>query len=309
MKNENNHASDIPRKDWVEKLLPSHIQPYIRLSRIDRPTGAWLLLFPCWWSVALAIKDWNNITELLNLFILFLFGAIIMRAAGCCLNDIFDHKLDANVARTSNRPIAAKLITVKQASIFMISLCGLGLIILLQFNKLTIYFGLASIILVIIYPLTKRFTYWPQLILGFTFNWGALLGWIATAGELQAPAVVLYAAGIFWTLGYDTIYALQDINDDAKVGIKSLALKFQNNIHLFLCFVFTITIILMLMAGYMVNLHWLFYFGIGITAIHAIWQVCTININDPLDCLKKFKSNHVFSWLFLLSIIFGKISI
>jgi 4-hydroxybenzoate polyprenyltransferase len=309
MKNKNNHASDIPRRDWVEKLLPSHIQPYIRLSRIDRPTGAWLLLFPCWWSVALTIKNWHNITELLHLFLLFLFGAIIMRAAGCCLNDIFDRKLDANVARTSDRPIAAKLITVKHASIFMISLCGLGLIILLQFNKLTIYFGLASIILVIIYPLTKRFTYWPQLILGFTFNWGALLGWIATAGELQAPAVVLYTAGIFWTLGYDTIYGLQDINDDVKVGIKSLALKFQDNIHLFLSIVFSITIILMLIAGYMVNLHWLFYCGISLTAIHATWQVRTINITDPLDCLKKFKSNYVFSWLFLLSIISGKISI
>ena len=138
MKNSSKYASDIPRQDWVEKLLPNKIQPYIRLSRIDRPIGAWLLLFPCWWSVALAIRNWNNIPGLLNLFLLFLLGAFIMRAAGCCLNDIFDRKLDSNVARTSNRPIAAKLITVKQASIFMIVLCGLGLIILLQFNKLTI---------------------------------------------------------------------------------------------------------------------------------------------------------------------------
>ncbi len=302
-----NSASDIPRGNWVDRWLPEAAQPYARLARFDRPIGTWLLLFPCWWSLALAIEDWSNVTQALWLFILFGLGAKIMRGAGCCMNDIADRDFDGSVARTKDRPIPSGLISVKQAAAFMIFLCLLGLTILLQFNWFAVGLGAASLFLVILYPFTKRFTFWPQFVLGLTFNWGALLGWAVVRGDLSLPAIVLYCAGIFWTLGYDTIYALQDKEDDALIGIKSTALALSGHVKFWLYMFYSSAIILMGVAGWMVQLSWPFYLGLGLTALHAAWQVLDLKIDNPDDCLAKFKSNRLFGWLFLGGIIAGQI--
>ncbi len=304
---ENRTASDIPRGNWVDCWLPESARPYARLARFDRPIGTWLLLFPCWWSLAMAIEDWSDIRMVLWLFILFGIGAKIMRGAGCCLNDIADRDFDAGVARTKDRPIPSKQISVKQAFAFMALLSAIGLTILLQFNWFAVGLGATSLILVAIYPLTKRFTYWPQFVLGLTFNWGALLGWAVVRGDIQLPAVVLYIAGIFWTLGYDTIYGLQDIEGDPLVGVKSTALALLSNMRLWLYIFYGAAIVLMGVAGWLVTLSWPFYVGLGLTALHGIWQVWDLKINDPYDCLAKFKSNRLFSWLFLGGIIAGQI--
>jgi len=300
-------ASDIPRGNWVDRYLPEAARPYARLARFDRPIGTWLLLFPCWWSLALAIEDWGDIKTVLWLFILFGLGAKIMRGAGCCWNDISDRDYDAGVARTKDRPIPSGQISVKQAAAFMALLSAIGLTILLQFNWFAVGLGAASLILVVIYPLTKRFTYWPQFVLGLTFNWGALLGWAVVRGDIQLPAVVLYFAGIFWTLGYDTIYALQDIEDDPMVGVKSTALALLKNMRFWLYVFYGAAIVLMGLAGWLVELSWPFYSGLTLTAVHGFWQVQDLKIDDPHDCLAKFKSNRLFSWLFLGGIIAGQI--
>ncbi|MBT3991443.1 MAG: 4-hydroxybenzoate octaprenyltransferase [Rhodospirillaceae bacterium] len=300
-------ASDIPRGNWVDRWLPEAARPYARLARFDRPIGTWLLLFPCWWSLALAIENWSDIKGVLWLFILFGLGAKIMRGAGCCMNDIADRDFDGSVARTKDRPIPSGLISVKQAVIFMGFLSALGLTILLQFNWFAVALGAASLILVAIYPFTKRFTFWPQFVLGLTFNWGALLGWAVVRGDIQLPAIILYIAGIFWTLGYDTIYALQDKEDDALIGIKSTALALSGNVKLWLYLFYTATVILMGVSGWLIALSWPFYIGLALTTMHGVWQVWDLKIDNPHDCLAKFKSNRLFSWLFLGGIVLGQI--
>jgi 4-hydroxybenzoate polyprenyltransferase len=299
----NEVISDIPRGNWVDRWLPSITRPYARLARFDRPIGTWLLLFPCWWSLALAIKDWRDIIENLWLFILFGIGAMVMRGAGCCLNDIADRNLDSGVARTKDRPIPTGIISVKQAACFMVILSTLGLIILLQFNNFAVMLGTASLILIAIYPFSKRFTYWPQFILGLTFNWGALLGWAA----IQIPALLLYIGGIFWTLGYDTIYAMQDKSDDAIIGIKSTALALGDKIHGWLFIFYSLAILFMGLSGWLLDLSWPFYIGLFGAAAQAIWQVKQLAPDSPNDCLAKFRSNRLFSWLFLGGIIMNQI--
>jgi 4-hydroxybenzoate polyprenyltransferase len=303
----NQVASDIPRGNWVDQWLPGPIRPYARLARFDRPIGTWLVLFPCWWSLALSIENWANTGLVLWFYSLFGLGATIMRGAGCCLNDIVDRNLDGRVARTKDRPLPAGLINIKQASIFMILLSFLGLLILLQFNYFSIIIGCASLLLVAIYPFSKRFTNWPQLVLGLTFNWGALLGWAAVRGDLQAPAFILYGAGIFWTLGYDTIYALQDKKDDSVIGIKSTALFLGKHTRTWLYIFYGLTIFLMGVCGWKAELSILFYLGLGLAAFQAIWQVWNVRVNNSPDCLAKFKSNRLFGWLLLGSIIVGQI--
>ena len=303
----NEIISDIPRGHWVDSWLPPIIRPYVRLARFDRPIGTWLLLFPCWWSIALAIEDWSNIIGNLWLFILFGIGATVMRGAGCCLNDIADRNLDAGVARTKNRPIPAGIINIKQATCFMIALSTLGLIVLVQLHNFAVILGAASLLLITIYPLCKRFTYWPQFILGLTFNWGALLGWAAVRGEIHTPAILLYIGGIFWTLGYDTIYAIQDKNDDAVIGIKSTAIALGEDVRSWLCTFYTLAILLMGMSGWLIDLSWPFYMGLFAAAAQALWQIKNLAIHSPNDCLAKFKSNRLFSWLFLGGIIISQI--
>jgi 4-hydroxybenzoate polyprenyltransferase len=305
MKNE--IISDIPRGNWVDRWLPSIARPYARLARFDRPIGTWLLLFPCWWSLALAIEDWKDMMGNLWLFILFGIGAMVMRGAGCCLNDIADRNLDSGVARTKDRPIPSGIINVKQATYFMLALGTLGLIVLLQFNNFAVMLGATSLILIVIYPLCKRFTYWPQFILGLTFNWGALLGWAAVRGDIQTPAILLYIGGIFWTLGYDTIYAIQDKNDDAIVGIKSTALALGKKVHSWLFMFYSLAILFMGLGGWLINLSWPFYIGLFSAGTQAVWQVKKLLPHSPNDCLAKFKSNRLFSWLFLSGIIISQI--
>ena len=300
----NNSLTDIPHDDWINDYAHKYIQPYLRLVRADRPIGFWLLVLPCWWSTALATSAWPD----LKYFLLFAIGALAMRGAGCIINDIVDRKFDAQVARTFNRPIASGEISVFKALVFLGLLLGFGLIVLLQFNSFTIYLGASSIILIVLYPFMKRFTYWPQLFLGFTFNWGALLGWAAVTENISAPAVGLYLAGVFWTLGYDTIYAHQDKKDDILVGVKSTALKFGKSTSKWLIGFYTSSLFLFLLAGILANLNWPFYLSLIIGSLHMVWQINSVNITDPKNCLSRFKSNRNFGLIVLVGIIAGQTS-
>jgi len=296
-------ATDIPTEGWIERFAPRATRPYLRLARLDRPIGTWLLLLPCWWSVALATPTWPDA----KLFVLFAIGAVVMRGAGCTVNDIVDRNFDARVARTATRPIASGQVSVFQAFLFLGLLMVLGLSILVQFNAFSVAVGAASLILIALYPFMKRITYWPQLFLGFTFNWGALLGWAAIQGNLAAPAIVLYAAGIFWTLGYDTIYAHQDKDDDVLIGVKSTALKFGAGTKPWLVGFYTITIILLAATGLMANLAWPYYSGLTLAAWQLAWQIRSVDIADPKNCLRRFKSNRDFGLILLAGIIAAQV--
>ena len=300
-------ASDIPKQNWVDNWLPKTLRPYARLGRFDRPIGAWLLLFPCWWSLTLATQDWTNIGKIIWFFFLFGIGAMIMRAAGCCLNDIIDRNYDASIARTRDRPIASGTVSIKNGLIFMSILSILGLIILIQFNTFTVVTGIASLLIVLIYPYSKRYTNWPQIILGLAFNWGALLGWTAIHSKIEMPAILLYVGGIFWTLGYDTIYALQDKKDDYIVGVKSTARILEDNIRVWLCLFFALAILFFGLAGWFTALKWPFYIGVLCITFQASWQIIDLKPNDPSDCLYKFKSNQLFGWIFLCSVFLGQL--
>jgi len=300
-------ASDIPVDSWVDRFMPRPSHPYIRLARFDRPIGTWLLLFPCWWSIAMAWPNWQASSDVLYLFAAFGIGALVMRGAGCTYNDIVDRNFDAQVARTKNRPLPSGQITVRQAMIFLLALLLIGLAVLLTLKTYAIAVGAASLILVFTYPLMKRVTFWPQFFLGLTFNWGALLGWAAVSGDLATPAIILYAGGIFWTLGYDTIYAHQDRQDDPKAGVKSTARRLGLGSKPWLYAFYFIAIALFTYAGTLGNYAWPYFAGLGLGAAQLIWQVWDVDINTPKDCLAKFKSNRLFSWLFLGGILAAQI--
>lgn len=299
----NTEYSDIPKQGWVDRWMPAPARPFVRLARFDRPIGTWLLLFPCWWSIALATPGWPS----LWLVVLFGLGAMIMRGAGCCFNDITDRRYDAQVARTADRPLPSGQMTVGQAVIWMGVLCLLGLVILLQFNPVAIGVGAASLALVFTYPLFKRFTHWPQAVLGLTFNWGALLGWAAVRGDIQTPALVLYAAGFFWTLGYDTIYAHQDKEDDALIGVKSTAVLLWGETRPWLWIFHAVAIALIGVSGWLVGLAWPFWAALALGALQLAWQSRDVKLDDPHDCLRKFKSNRLFGWLLFGGIILGQV--
>ena len=296
-------ASDIPKGNWVERLLPAPLRPYARMARFDRAIGTWLLLFPCWWSLSLAAEGWPS----MYLFVLFGLGALVMRGAGCTFNDITDREFDGRVARTADRPIPSGAVSVTQAVIYMGALALIGLAIRLQFNGFAVIVGAASLVLIVIYPFMKRVTYWPQFFLGLAFNWGALLGWAAVRGDLGLPAYLLYAAGIFWTLGYDTIYAHQDKEDDALVGIKSLAIKFGPATRPYLYIFYAIAILLTAASGWAAGLSWPFYALVAAGAVQLAWQARDIDLDDPVDCLVKFKSNRLFGWLVVAAMIAGRV--
>jgi len=300
-------ASDIPKGGWVDSWVPAALRPYARMARFDRPIGTWLLLFPCWWSLVFAYQDWTNVSRFVWFFILFGIGATIMRGAGCTFNDITDRNFDGKVARTADRPIPSGQVSVRQAVLYMIILSLIGFIVLIQFNVFAVGIGVASLFLVAIYPFMKRVTYWPQFFLGLAFNWGALLGWAAVRGDLQWPALVLYVGGIFWTLGYDTIYAHQDKEDDLFVGIKSSAIRLGAGTRPWLFLFYGSAAVLFTITGWMLGLSWPFYVAMGLAAIQLAWQAWDVDIDDPADCLRKFKSNRLFSWILLVGIILGHI--
>ena len=230
--------------NWVDTLAPSWLRPYLRLARLDRPIGSWLLLLPCWWSAALAAVAAHARTPNLTHLVLFFIGAFAMRGAGCTWNDIVDRDLDGRVERTRSRPIPSGQVSVVQAAAFLVAQALVGLLVLLQFNGFTIATGIASLAIVVVYPFMKRITYWPQIVLGLAFSWGALMGWPAVFGRLDAAALVLYAGSIAWVIGYDTIYAHQDAEDDALIGVKSTARLFGAQTHRALIAFYALAVVL-----------------------------------------------------------------
>lgn len=302
--NDPSKASDIRTEGWIARLFPRPLKPYVYLMRLDRPYGAWLLLLPCWWSIALAADGaWPDV----KLLVLFTLGAFLMRGAGCVMNDIADRDFDGQVARTATRPIPSGAISIKQAIAFLTLLGFLGLAILVQFNMFAIGIGVLSLATVIIYPYMKRFTYWPQVFLGLSFNWGALLGWAAVRGDLGPAPGALYVAGIFWTLGYDTIYAHQDKEDDILVGIKSTALRLGAKTRAWLVFFYGGTISLAALSGWFAGLSVYFYIALIPAAAHLVWQIVTVDIDDPKNCLTRFKSNRDFGLLLFAAVMVGQI--
>ncbi len=296
---ETHTASDIREHAWILRQAPRGWAPYMRLIRLDRPIGTWLLLFPCWWSSLLAAGTVEHGLDATLAWYLLLFavGALLMRGAGCTINDIFDRDIDAKVARTAARPLPSGEIRLRQALLFLLTQLALALVILVQFNGLTIFVGLLSMLLVVPYPLMKRITYWPQAWLGFTFNWGALVGWTAVAGELAWPAVLLYFGGVAWTLGYDTIYAHQDKEDDALIGVKSSALKLGAASRPWISVFYASAVLLFGAAGLVAEAAWPYYVGLAAVAGHLLWQVSSLNIDDPAGCWERFNSNRNVGWL------------
>jgi 4-hydroxybenzoate polyprenyltransferase len=277
--------------NWVDSLAPVWSRPYLRLARLDRPIGSWLLLIPCWWSMGLAaIYAGQAIPNPWHL-LLFFVGAFAMRGAGCTWNDLVDRDLDARVERTRSRPIVSGQVSVAQAAAFLVLQALIGLVVLLQFNRFAVACGIVSLAIVAIYPFLKRVTYWPQIGLGLAFSWGALMGWAAAFGRLDAPAILLYAGSIAWVIGYDTIYAHQDREDDALIGIKSTALLFGDNTKAALAAFFALAVVLIGLAGWTAGAGGYFVAGLAGFAVHLAWQISRIDIADPELCLRLFKSN------------------
>ena len=277
--------------NFVDTLAPSWTRPYLRLARLDRPIGSWLLLLPCWWSAALAnIAARDPVPNVWHI-VLFFIGAFAMRGAGCTWNDIVDRDIDGLVERTRSRPIPSGQVTVRQAAAFLVLQALVGLVVLLQFNRFAVMTGTASLAIVAIYPFMKRITYWPQIVLGLAFSWGALMGWAAAFGSLAWPAVVLYAGSIAWVIGYDTIYAHQDREDDALIGVKSTARLFAENTKPMLALFYALAVVLIGIAGSLASGRLIFALGLAGFAMHLVWQVWRLDIDDPDLCLRLFKSN------------------
>jgi 4-hydroxybenzoate polyprenyltransferase len=277
--------------NWVDTRAPAWLRPYLRLARLDRPIGSWLLLLPCWWSSALAaVAAHARVPSILHL-VLFFIGAFAMRGAGSTWNDIVDRDLDASVERTRSRPIPSGQVSVGRAAVFLVLQALIGLAVLLSFNGFTVGLGIASLAIVAVYPFMKRITYWPQIVLGLAFSWGALMGWAAAFASLAAPALLLYAGSISWVIGYDTIYAHQDREDDALIGIKSTALLFGARTKPMLALFYTAAVILIGAAGFFARAGWPFALGLAAFAAHLAWQIVRLDIGNPDNCLAVFKSD------------------
>ena len=277
--------------NWVDRLAPPPLRPYLRLARFDRPIGAWLLLMPCWWSAGLAAVAAKAATPSPSHVLLFFIGAFVMRGCGCTWNDIVDRRIDAQVARTRSRPIPSGQVSLTGAVVFLMLQALIGLAVLLQFNGFAIATGIASLAIVAVYPFFKRITYWPQVVLGLAFSWGALMGWAAAFGRLDPPALLLYSGSIAWVIGYDTIYAHQDREDDALVGLKSTALLFGARTKPILSIFYSAAVILIGLAGWSAGAGVLFAFGLTAFAVHLAWQIWRLDIDDADRCLALFKSN------------------
>jgi 4-hydroxybenzoate polyprenyltransferase len=277
--------------NWVDTRAPVWSRPYLRLARLDRPIGSWLLLLPCWWSAALASAIARDISRLPVILALFFVGAFAMRGAGCTWNDITDRDLDAKVERTRSRPIPAGQVGVPQALAFLVAQALVGLVVLLQFNRFAIMAGIASLAIVAVYPFMKRVTWWPQVVLGLAFSWGALMGFAVVLGWIGLAGLVLYAGSISWVIGYDTIYAHQDAEDDALIGVKSTARLFGAETHRALVVFYTLAVILIGVALTLSGAGVWAWIGLTAFAIHLGWQIVRLRIDDPALCLRVFKSN------------------
>ncbi len=296
---------------WVTHVSP-WLRPWLSLARLDRPIGTWLLFWPCIFGLMLGaaaderrLLQWQDLSYLL----LFALGSVVMRGAGCTFNDIIDRKIDAQVARTRGRPIPSGAVSVGGAVVFLIAQCLVGLAVLLQFNWFAVGLGAASLLLVAAYPFMKRITWWPQAWLGLTFNWGALLGFAAQTGRLDLADTVLYAGLIFWTLGYDTIYALQDKADDELIGVRSTALLFGPAARTWVLRFYAVAFTLILAAGFTEHTGWPFAFAMLPAGAHLVWQVKKLDIEDPANCLRVFRANRetgaLMALAFLLASWFG----
>lgn len=288
---------------WADRLVPQAFRPYARLARLERPIGWWLLLLPCWWGLALGQiaagggmpSPWHAL--------LFVIGAIVMRGAGCTLNDIADRDIDGRVARTRSRPIPSGQVSLKQAAAFLAAQCLVGLAVLLQFNRFTVLLAIGSLAIVAIYPFMKRITYWPQAVLGLAFNWGALVGWSAVHGALGVAPVLLYLAGVSWTLAYDTIYAHQDKDDDVMIGVKSTALKFGDATVYWLAGFFALALALLDAAIWFAGGGIIAHLGVAGAALHGGWQLARFRADDPARCLELFRSNRIFGLIVTLFLL------
>jgi len=286
----------------------NQINLFIELTRLKRPIGFMLLFWPCLWGLTL-VYDFNS--NLFNYFFystLFLFGSILMRSAGCIVNDIADKNFDQKVERTKNRPIASGKVSVKLASTYALILCGIAFLVLINFNKLTILMALISMPLAFTYPLMKRITYWPQLFLGITFNYGLVLAWISISGEISIIPIIFYLGAIFWTLGYDTIYGFQDIKDDEIIGVKSTSIKFKNDPKKFLFISYCMFIISLFLIGILMNFKIYYFLFMIVPILHLlVFQISRLNTNLSLDCLIKFKSNNFLGLIVFINILIGKL--
>ena len=284
------------------------ISHFFELTRLKKPIGYMLLFWPCVWGLTVAYDFSNNIQIYLKYFFLFLSGSILMRSAGCIINDIADKDFDKRVERTKKRPIASGKVSIKLGLFYSSALCLLALFVLLQFNLYTIILALCSMPLAFSYPYMKRFTYWPQLFLGITFNYGLILGWTAIYSSVNVVPLIFYLGAIFWTLGYDTIYGFQDIKDDEIIGVKSTSIKFKNNPKFFISFCYLIFSLCLIVTGYMMNFNYIFYMFLIFTLFHLfIFQIKRLDINSAEKCLSIFKSNNFIGMLVFVSLIFGKI--
>ena len=286
----------------------NQINLFIELTRLKRPIGFMLLFWPCLWGLTL-VYDFNS--NLFNYFFysaLFLSGSILMRSAGCIVNDIADKNFDQKVERTKNRPIASGKVSVKLASTYALILCGIAFLVLINFNKLTILMALISMPLAFTYPLMKRITYWPQLFLGITFNYGLVLAWISISGEISIIPIIFYLGAIFWTLGYDTIYGFQDIKDDEIIGVKSTSIKFKNDPKKFLFISYCMFIISLFLIGILMNFNMYYFLFMIVPILHLlVFQISRLNTNLSLDCLIKFKSNNILGLIIFTNILVGKL--
>ncbi|KAK7394935.1 hypothetical protein VNO78_15476 [Psophocarpus tetragonolobus] len=292
---------------WVDLFLPRQVQPYARLARLDKPIGTWLLLLPCMWSITLAATP-GHLPDF-KMIALFGCGALLLRGAGCTVNDLLDRDIDTMVERTKLRPVASGLLTPFQGLCFLGFQLLLGLGILLQLNNYSRVLGASSLLLVFSYPLMKRFTFWPQAFLGLTFNWGALLGWAAVKGSLDPYIVLpLYASGVFWTLVYDTIYAHQDKEDDLKVGVKSTALRFGDSTKDWITGFGIACLGGLAVSGFNAEIGWPYYASLAIASGHLGWQIWTVDLSSRADCNRKFVSNKWFGAIIFGGILAGRLS-
>ena len=284
----------------------NHLNLFIELTRLKRPIGYMLLFWPCAWGLTLVYDFSKSLQIYFYYLLLFFLGSVLMRSAGCIVNDVLDRNFDKKVTRTKNRPIASGKISVKIGLLYALILCSLAFLVLINFNHFTILIALASMPLAFTYPLMKRFTYWPQLFLGITFNYGLILGWTSMSERIDIVPIIFYIGAIFWTLGYDTIYGFQDIKDDEIIGLKSTSIKFKGREKKFIFLCYSILTALFLVGGYFMQFNYIYFLLFIITIFHLIYQIKAFNPKNPFECLKVFKSNNIMGMIIFLNILIVK---